>query len=133
MGSDLSGLCLSGNLIYMTRTKSAAYYCIAIIRGCPDFVYPYLTLVRVGQKAFRLNVLHFSIRQGFVMAEKPAVAKHPRTSVSVTVKKKICTYKHHHLKAMQEEVRAITLKEDDGLDIRRTTISNIPFESPRSG
>ena len=44
--------------------------------------------------------------------------------MSVTIKKKICSYKLHHPKATQEEIRAITLKED-GLEIGRTTISDI--------
>lgn len=65
-----------------------------------------------------------------VMAEKSAPAKRPRTSVSVTVKKKICTYKHHHPKATQEEIRAITIKED-GLEIGRSTISDILRESKK--
>ena len=66
------------------------------------------------------------------MAEKPTAAKRPRTSVSLTatVKRKLCTYKCHHLKATQEEIRAITLKED-GLDIGHTTTSDILQESKK--
>ena len=66
------------------------------------------------------------------MAEKPTAAKRPRTSVSLTgtVKRKLCTYKCHHLKATQEEIRAITLKED-GLDVGHTTTSDILQESKK--
>ena len=66
------------------------------------------------------------------MAEKPTAAKRPRTSVSptATAKRKLCTYKCHHLKATQEEIRAITLKED-GLDIGHTTTSDILRESKK--
>ena len=55
------------------------------------------------------------------MAEKPS--KRPRVSISVTLKK-ICSYKKNHPQATQEEIRTLIL-QDDGVEIGRTTISDI--------
>ena len=133
MGSDISGLDLSRKLFFRPEdwgTKRVAYYHIAIITHLsgPRLSISDISTCRTKVPFHIHSALFYPV--SFVMAEKPAAAKCPRTSVPMTVKKKICAYKHHHLKATQEEIKAIALKEDH-LDIGRSTISDILQESKK--
>ena len=64
-----------------------------------------------------------------LMATKVST-KRPRVSISINLKKKICSYKKNHPKATQEEIR-VRILEEDAVEIGRTTISDILQESDK--
>lgn len=120
VGSDLSGLHLSRNLIYSTRSVGNEKCRVLLYSNNAWFIQT--SFIRIwhwrmrDKQYFSCMYCPLSGKASIVMEEKPAAAKRPRTSVTVTVKKNICTYKCHHPKATQEEIKAFTLK-DDGLDM----------------